>query len=457
MSTSERSRSVSDTDSGPNMRTFFVVWAGQLVSLVGTNLTGFGLSIYVFQQTGSVTQLATVMLASQLPQILITPFAGALVDRWDRRKAMILADAGAGIGTIVLVVLYATGSLALWNIAIAVGISGLFQAFQWPAYQASMAVLVPKEQFGRASGLVQMAEAIGQLGGPILAGFAIAFGGIGAVFAIDVVTFSVAIVTLLVVRFPKPKESEAGAEGAGSLWHETKYGFKYLVARHGLMALLLYFAVINVAFGFVGPLFIPLGLSLTSEAGLGTAFTVASLGMLVGSIIASAWGGPKKRVLGLVVGGAFLGVVFAAVGFKASVLWITGVMFVGMLSVPIVNATSQAIWLAKVEPDLQGRVSAVRRFISQGAMPIAYVLVGPLSDRVFEPLMAEDGGLADSVGEIIGTGFGRGYGLFFVVIGVFVIIASVVAWMYPPLRHLERDVPDAIQDSDSTSTEGTGV
>ncbi|MEA2009942.1 MAG: MFS transporter [Actinomycetota bacterium] len=439
------------------MRTFFVVWAGQLVSLIGTNLTGFGLSIYVFQQTGSVTQLATVMLASQLPQILITPFAGALVDRWDRRKAMILADAGAGIGTIVLVVLYLTGSLALWNIAIAVAISGLFQAFQWPAYQAAMAVLVPKEQFGRASGLVQMAEAIGQLGGPILAGFAIAFSGIGVVFAIDVVTFSVAIVALLVVRFPKPKESEAGAEGAGSLWHETKYGFKYLVARHGLMALLLYFAVINVAFGFVGPLFIPLGLSLTSEAGLGTAFTVASLGMLIGSIIASAWGGPKKRVLGLIVGGAVLGVVFAAVGFKASVFWITAVMFIGMLSIPTLNATSQAIWLAKVEPDLQGRVSAVRRFIAQGAVPIAYVLVGPLSDRVFEPVMAEDGALAGSIGEIIGTGFGRGYGLFFIVIGVFVVVASVVAWMYPPLRHLERDVPDAVQDSDSPVTEAPAV
>lgn len=439
------------------MRTFFIVWAGQLVSLVGTNLTGFGLSIYVFQETGSVTQLATVMLASQLPQILITPFAGALVDRWDRRKAMILADAGAGAGTIALVLLYLTGSLALWNIAIAVAISGMFQAFQWPAYSAAMAVLVPKEHFGRASGLVQMAEALGQLGGPILAGFALAFSGIGAVFAIDVLTFSVAIMTLLIVRFPRPKTSEAGTEGAGSLWHETKYGFKYLIARHGLLALLLYFAVINVAFGFVGPLFIPLGLSLTSEAGLGTAFTVASLGMLVGSIVASTWGGPKKRVLGLVVGGAFLGVVFAAVGLKASVFWITGVMFLGMLWIPTVNATSQAIWLAKVEADLQGRVSAVRRFIAQGAVPIAYVLVGPLSDRVFEPLMAEDGALAGSVGEIIGSGFGRGYGLFFIVIGLFVVVASVVAWMYPPLRHLERDIPDVVQEAESQESETTST
>ncbi len=462
MSSHERSDPATDSKSEPTMRTFFIVWAGQLVSLVGTNLTGFGLSIFVFQETGSVTQLATVMLASQLPQILVTPFAGALVDRWDRRKAMILADAGAGAGTIVLVLLYLTGSLALWNIAIAVAISGMFQAFQWPAYSAAMAVLVPKEHFGRASGLVQMAEALGQLGGPILAGFALAFSGIGAVFAIDVLTFSVAIVTLLIVRFPRPKTSEAGTEGSGSLWHETKYGFKYLIARHGLLALLLYFAVINVAFGFVGPLFIPLGLSLTSEAGLGTAFTVASLGMLVGSIVASTWGGPKKRVLGLVVGGAFLGVVFAAVGLKASVFWITGVMFLGMLWIPTVNATSQAIWLAKVEADLQGRVSAVRRFIAQGAVPIAYVLVGPLSDRVFEPLMAEDGALAGSVGEIIGSGFGRGYGLFFIVIGLFVVVASVVAWMYPPLRHLERDIPDAVQEvesqeSETTSTEVSGV
>lgn len=462
MSSHERSDLVTDSKSQPTMRTFFIVWAGQLVSLIGTNLTGFGLSIYVFQETGSVTQLATVMLASQLPQILITPFAGALVDRWDRRKAMILADAGAGAGTIVLVLLYLTGSLALWNIAIAVAISGMFQAFQWPAYSAAMAVLVPKEHFGRASGLVQMAEALGQLGGPILAGFALAFSGIGAVFAIDVLTFSVAIMTLLVVRFPRPKASEAGTEGAGSLWHETKYGFKYLIARHGLLALLLYFAVINVAFGFVGPLFIPLGLSLTSEAGLGMAFTVASLGMLVGSIVASTWGGPKKRVLGLVLGGAFLGVVFATVGLKASVFWITGVMFLGMLWIPTVNATSQAIWLAKVEADLQGRVSAVRRFIAQGAVPIAYVLVGPLSDRVFEPLMAEDGALAGSVGEIIGSGFGRGYGLFFIVIGLFVVVASVAAWMYPPLRHLERDIPDVVQEvesqkSETTSTEVPGV
>ncbi len=460
MPTVEHSANTPGDPSGPSMRTFSIVWAGQLVSLVGTNLTAFALSIFVFQQTGSVTQLATILLASHVPQILITPFAGALVDRWDRRKAMILADAGAGLGTLVLVGLYLTDSLAVWNIAIAVAISGLFQAFQWPAYSAAMAVLVPKKQFGRASGLVQLADALGELGGPIIAGFVLAFSGIGLVFAIDVATFLVAVVTLLMVRFPKPAMTEAGAEGAGSLWHETMYGFKYLIARHGLLALLLVFAVVNFAFGFLGPLFIPLGLSLTSEAGLGTAFSVSASGMLIGSVIASAWGGPKKRVLGLVVGGVLLGAAFAAIGFYPSIYWMTAVLFFGMLIVPTINTTSQALWLSKVEADVQGRVSAVRRFIAQAAIPVAYVLVGPLSDRVFEPLMADDGALAGSVGSVIGSGPGRGYALFFVVIGVSVMVAIVAAWMYPPLRHLERDIPDVVQGGEShepMSTEDPGV
>ena len=449
----------SDTDPAiePSMRTFFVVWSGQLVSIIGTNLTAFGLSIYVFQQTGSVTQLASVMLASQLPQILITPFAGAYVDRWDRRKAMILADAGAGFGTIMLVVLYATGSLAVWNIAIAVAISGLFQAFQWPAISAAMAVVVPKDQFGRASGLIQLAEAVGSLGGPILAGFVLSVSGVGAVFAIDVITFLAAIGTLLVVRFPKPAASEAGAEGAGSIWYETKYGFRYLWGRHSLFALLVYFAVINLAFGFIGPLFIPLGLTLTSEAGFGAAYTTASIGMLVGSVVASVWGGPKRRVLGLVLGGAFLGLTLGSIGLRASIVWVTVVMFLGMLVLPTLNATSQALWLAKVEADLQGRIAAVRRFISQGMIPIAYVLVGPLSDRVFEPLMADDGALSGTVGSVIGSGPGRGYALFFLVVGLVVLMASAAAWAYPPLRHLERDVPDVVQDPDSSFTENPGV
>jgi MFS family permease len=423
-------------------RTFFIVWFGQLVSLVGTSLTGFGLSIFIFQETGSVTQLAAVLFASLVPRLVVGPFAGALVDRWDRRKAMLLSDLGAGIGTLALVALYFTGNLALWNIMIAVAVSGLFQAFQFPAYSAAMQVLVPKDQFSRASGMVQLAEALGNMGGPILAGVLIVTAGIGGIFFVDVVTFLFAVGTLLVVRFPRPAESEAGAEGAGTLWEETKYGFTYLWHRHGLFALMIYFALINLAFGFISVLFIPLGLSVTGAAELGTAFAIASTGMLVGSVIASAWRGFSNKIAGIVITGITLGFAMILVGGRASIIWITAAVWIGMSVIPIMSASSQALWLAKVEPDLQGRVASVRMTVAQSMIPLAYVLVGPLADNVFEPLMSDDGSLADGIGRLIGTGPGRGYALFFIVLGVFVIIMSILAWLYTPLRNVESDIPD---------------
>ena len=135
-------------------RTFLIVWLGQVVSLVGSSLTWFGISIWVFLETGSVTQLAVVLLASQLPRILISPIAGTYVDRWDRRWAMILSDAGAGAGTLMMVVLYLTGNMTIPALAAIAAVSGVFQAFQFPAYQAATTLLVPKERYSQASGMV---------------------------------------------------------------------------------------------------------------------------------------------------------------------------------------------------------------------------------------------------------------------------------------------------------------
>lgn len=427
-------------------RTFFVVWSGQLVSLVGSNLTSFGLSIWVFLETGSVTQLAVILLASQLPQLLMTPVAGALVDRWDRRWAMILADTGAAVGTLAIAILFATGNLETWNLTLALAFSGLFQAFQWPAYSAAITLLIPKAQYGRAAGLVQLADALGQVAAPLLAGAILVMSGIAAILILDVVTFLVAVITLLIVRFPAPERSKAGEEGAGNLWQETLFGFRYLGQRHALLALLGYFALLNLVFGFITPLFIPLILSFAGEAAVGIVFSAAATGMLVGSLVASAWGGPRGKVAWLLVTGVVLGLMLMVVGWQESLVVITVAGWLGFAVVPTGNAASQAIWQAKVEPDVQGRVFAVRRLVGQGSLPLAYLLVGPLADNVLEPLMAEGGGLADLIGPLIGTGTGRGYALFFVVLGVVAIAGSVVAWLYPPLRHLERDLPDAVPD-----------
>jgi MFS family permease len=427
-------------------RTFLIVWIGQVVSLVGSGLTWFGISIWVFLESGSVTQLAIILLASQLPRILLSPIAGTFVDRWDRRWAMILSDAGAGAATLVMVALYVSGHLTIPALAVVGAFSGAFQAFQFPAYQAATTLLVPKERYSQASGLVQMAEAISNLVAPALGGIMIAVGGLGLLVAIDMVTFLFAVTTLFLVRFPKPPTSAAGAEGSGTIWHETKFGFVYLLQRKrkGLFGLLIYFAVINLAFGAIGPLITAYILSFTSAAAMGTMFSLGATGMLVGSVLASTWRGVEHKVAGILVAGSVLGVAIGAVGLVTSPPFVVAGIWAAMFTVPLASAFSQAIWMAKVDPDVQGRVFAVRSAVSGAAVPISLLLVGPLADRVFVPLMTGTSTFGLWLQGIFGSGVTVAYGLMFVAIGILVVVASGITWLVGSVRHLERDVPDAV-------------
>ena len=432
----------SDTRSG--YRTFLIVWLGQVISIVGSGLTWFGISIWVFLESGSVTQLAIVLLASQLPRIVLSPVAGTFVDRWDRRWAMILSDAGAGLGTLVMVGFYLSGNLTIPVLAVIAAFSGAFQAFQYPAYQAATTLLVPKERYSRAAGMVQMAEAIGNLVAPALGGIMVAVGGLGLLIAIDVVTFTFAIGTLLFVRFPRPEVSEAGAQSKGTVWQETKFGFTYISARKGLLFLLFYFTGINFAFGGIMPLVTAYLLSITDEATMGLVFSLGSTGMLVGAVLASTWKGMNNKVLGIVWMGGVLGAMMALVGAVPSlpviVLGFWGAMFV----LPLGGAFSQAIWMAKVEPDVQGRVFAVRSAVASAAVPISLLLVGPIADRLFVPLMTGDSSFGTWLQSIFGSGNTAAFGLFFFLAGLSVVAMSVVAWMIGPIRHVERDIPDAM-------------
>ncbi len=432
-----------DTDQKTGgMRVFLIVWAGQFVSLVGTALTGFALSIWVYLETGSATQLSLVLLAAQLPQMLFTPIAGALVDRWDRRWAMILADTGAGVGTLAIALLLFTDNLQIWHLYIALGFSGIFQSFQWPAYSAATSLLVSKEQYGRAAGMVQMAEAVGQVIAPAVAGVLLAFGGLETVILIDVISFVAAVATLLVVRFPKAEVSASGAAAAGSLLSEARFGWTYIKERHGLLALLWYFASVNLVFGFVSVLAFPLILGFADEIAVGNVFSAAGVGMVVGSVAMSIWGGPKRRINGVLGADLILGLALIGFGLRPSLTAVTIGALIGFIAIPIANGSSQALWQSKVEPDVQGRVFAVRRVLAQIAGPVAMLMAGPLADGVFEPLLQEDGALADSVGGVIGVGPGRGIAFLFIVLGGISLVFTLIAYLYPRLRNLEDELPD---------------
>lgn len=438
---------VTQAVAGRRFRSFVLIWFGQLISLTGSGLTGFALGVWVFQRTGSVTLFALISLFTTLPGIVFSPVAGALVDRWDRRQAMILSDAGAALCTLSLALLLLANRLEVWHIYIGMGISSAFSAFQWPAYSAATTLLVPKEHLARASGMVQMSRAVAQIASPALAGALMGVIGVGGVMLLDFAAFVFAVCTLLLARVPRPETTPEGKAGQGSLLREAAYGWTYIRTRPGLLGLLLFFAASNFATGIVQVLFTPLVLGFATTAVLGLLLSIGGTGLLAGGLTMSVWGGPRRRVYGILGSHLVMGVTLFALGVPPRAWLIGACAFLALFTVPISNGCSQAIWQSKTAPDVQGRVFAVRRMIAWASLPLAHILAGPLADRVFEPLMAEGGPLASTVGQMLGVGPGRGIGLLFMILGFMILLVTLLAGLYPRLRQVESELPDAIADS----------
>lgn len=428
------------------MRTFFVIWSGQLVSTLGSGLTSFALGVWIYERTGSTTLFALNMLAFVLPNLLVSPFAGALVDRWDRRRVMILSDTGAGLSTLAIVVLMTLGRLEVWHVILISAWNSAFTTFQWPAYSAATTLLVPKAQLGRAGGMVQIGEAMSQLISPALAGALFVTVGLQGVVLVDFVTYLFAVTTLLLVHVPSPELSQDGLEGRGSIWKEAIYGWRYIAARKGLFGLLMVFAAYNFFSGLFSPLIGPLILDMYSPEVFGYLGSIVGVGMLVGTLLMSAWGGPKRRIHGvlafLMLGGFFSGLI----GLTPYLPLMAAAGFGMMLVMPIIGGSSQAIWQSKVAPDVQGRVFSVRRMIAWSTMPLAYLIAGPLADYVFNPLLEVGGPLSNSLGLLMGVGPGRGTGLLFVVIGFCSLLVGLGGYLSPRVRNLEDELPDAVPD-----------
>jgi DHA3 family macrolide efflux protein-like MFS transporter len=422
--------------------TFTLVWLGQLVSVVGSGLTSFALGVWLFERTGSVTQFALVGLFSVLPRIVLSPLAGSLVDRWDRRWVMIVSDSGAGFSTLALVLLLATGRLEVWHIYAISGVSAAFSTMQWPAYTAATTLLVAKEHLGRANGMIQFGRAAAEILAPSLAGLLVKTIQLEGVILIDCATFCFAILTLLPVRFPAPVKPAGQAQH--SLWHEMTFGWRVISAQPGLRGLLGALAAINFSWGMVGALIVPMILGFTSSEALGFIISIAGAGMLAGSLAMSIWGGPKRRIDG-VFGFEFIsGLCFMLIGLRPS-FWPTAIgAFGAHVTIAIVSGSNQAIWQSKIVPGMQGRVFAAQHMIAGAASPLAYLLAGPLADGVFEPLLASGQPLAGSIGRIVGTGPGRGIGLLFVLMGAIKLAVAAAGYAHPRVRFVEDELPDAV-------------
>ncbi len=428
------------------MTAFTIVWAGQLVSVLASSMTQFALTIWAYQETGSALALGAVNTFFLIPFLLLSPIAGAMVDRYNRKVMMMVSDLTAVLATAGLLLIHATGHLQIWHLYIAAVINGLGNTFQWPAYSAAISTMVPKENYSRANGMMSLVFSLPSVLAPMLAGILLPIIQLTGILTIDVVTFFLAIGALLVVHVPQPAKTVEGQAEQGSLLKEGLYGFKYIFARRSLLGLLIFFICLNFVIGMAINLFAPFILTRTdyNSASLGAVESAAAIGAVVGGLLVSAWSGFKRRMNNIFLGEALTGLFMLTLfGLGRSLpIWIIFAAL-GSITPVYVNGSSQAIWQSKVAPDLQGRVFSARRMIAWITDPITPLLAGALADYVTEPGMQAEGLLAKTFGWLVGTEPGSGMALQFFLAGIcYMLVVLTVYLFFPVVRNLEDLLPD---------------
>jgi MFS transporter, DHA3 family, macrolide efflux protein len=423
---------------------FTLVWMGQLVSVLSTNMTAFALTIWVFEMTGSVTALGLMQVFFITPYLLITPFAGVMVDRHNRKLMMMVSDLVAGLATISILVLQSMGALQVWQLYAAAIFQGLGNAFQWPAYSATISLMVPKENYGRANGMMSLIDSGPGVLAPLMAGALLPLIGLTGILSLDVVTFILAITVLLFVYIPQPARTHKGTQSQGNMFREATFGFKYIFARPSLLGLQLVFFFGNLCMGIAFTVLTPMILLRTGNdtVSLGLVQSAGAIGGVVGGIAMSLWGGFKHRVHGVLAGWIISSFFASLIGLSAWLpVWI-GAMALSSLFGPLINGSNQAIWQSKVLPDMQGRVFSARTLIAWLPNPIAPLIAGILADYILEPAMSTPGGLPLSLGGLIPPGPGAGMGLLIFLGSLGGILAGLTGYFVTPIRNAEDILPD---------------
>ncbi|MEO0562511.1 MAG: MFS transporter [Chloroflexota bacterium] len=420
-------------------RAFYAILLGQLVSTVGSGMTRFGLGIWVFAETGDATAYSILLFFAVLPLGLGSLVAGPLVDRLSRKRVMLIANTVASLSTLVIALLFFAGRLDLWHLYVALFVNGVANAFILPALESSVPLMVPKGQLDRAAGFTQLVQALEVILAPAAAGFLVGVVGLGAIFVVDFVTFGASMLALAISAIPDPQRDDTGS----NLWAEFTFGVRYIQQQPPFLYLMGFVTVLMFLLpGIVYALVTPLVLTFSTEQAAGLVVSAFGVGSFLGGIVLTISGGPPRRMNGMLVGVAVAGFGTALVGLRESEsLMIVGFIIVGASFVFMIGL-NRVIWQTKAAPDVLGRIFALRVALGVGAQSIGILIAGPLAERVFEPLLADGGALAGSVGSLIGVGPGRGMAFMFVLVGLLLIGLALFSAVAPAVRLLEDRVPD---------------
>lgn len=433
------------------MRTFLIIWIGQLASMLGSEMTNFAVTIWAWEVTGQATPLSFILFFIQTPKVLAALFAGVLVDRVNRQKLMILGDLLAGCSTIAILLLFLSDRLDIWHLYLTGAVNGLFGFLQGLAYSASLSSIVPKQHYARATALNSIQMSGAYILAPALAGTLYPLIGLTGILGIDIATFIIAISTLSIVRIPQLKSdrgdllrSAGGSRTISKIEQDLTFGFRYLLKHPSLLAilgfLLLENAIENINFAILPAMV--LARSGSDPTVWGRLLTSFGIGGVLGAATIGIWGGPKRRIHGLLLGSAIWKVGLIALSVTQSLsVKIAAALTSGFCS-PFPDSSNQAIWMSKVQPNIQGRVFAARDLVAQMAIPLGAAIAGPLADRFFEPAMKPGGSLAGLFGGLFGTQVGAGMALTIALFSSCGLLLALGGYAFPLLREVEKIVPD---------------
>ncbi|MEM8643082.1 MAG: MFS transporter [Cyanobacteria bacterium P01_G01_bin.54] len=425
------------------MRTFVQIWLGQLVSAIGSSMTFFALTLWIWEQTGSVSTLVLIGLCFRLPQIPMNLVAGVIVDRFNRKYLMLLGDAIMALTTLVIGVLQLIGQLQIWHLALVALSIGSFGPIQGLAYRASLSLIVPKKQYTRASSMGSMVGYGSSIVSPALAGLFYPLLGLPGIIGIDFATFAFAFITLLTATIPQPPqktEDVAATTPQSNPWRQNlTFGFHHIWQQPSLKMLFIVGVLLTFAHDLGATLYQPMVLARTdgSAQALGAVSAAAGMGGVTGGMIITLWGGPKRRLRGLL--GGYIGAGLSKMVFgwgQSPVVWVPA-QLCSSLTFPMSNSCRSALWMEAIAPEHQGRVFAANSTVTQGVSAIAVLIAGPLADRVLEPAMQPGGVLVGLFGTAFGSGPGAGMAILYTACALALLLIGVGSFLLHQLRTLE--------------------
>lgn len=408
------------------IRNFGILWLTQAFSSLGSSMTNFALILWLYQETGSALTTALLSGCSYAPYVIMSIFAGALSDKWNKKAVMLVCDSFAALCTVGVWLLLATGKLAVWHLYLLNALNGLMNTIQQPAADVTITLITPKKHYQKASAMRSFSNSLVSILTPMIASAMFAFLGLQAVILFDLLTFAVAFITLLFfVKIPEVEEEQTETE---TVLQSAKKGLKYLRENRGILDLIFFLAAINFTASIYEAALPAMLLSRDggSEMALGILNTVTGISMLIGSVLASVFPTPKSRVR-VICNTLLISMstenFFLAFG-RSIPVWCIG-SFLGWTVIPLMNANMDVLFRDRIPVSMQGRVYSARNTLQFFTIPLGYLLGGWLVDRVFEPFMAAQ--QPESIFSIVfGTGKGSGAALLFFVIAFLGIITCLI-------------------------------